>query len=156
MKTHDLQSDESHVQRLPRLQPSAASIPQSSGSDSIAPLWHCRPPDLRLTTRSPNLITVICRISSIKATDMPREVLGVRLRQQRQYQLLSIRNGPSKASSNAPRSGMIRRNLEFKLPSISEHFHLPINPVALDINHDAAAHTKIYQALLKPKKSKIL
>jgi hypothetical protein len=26
MKTHDLQSDESHAQRLPRLQPSAASI----------------------------------------------------------------------------------------------------------------------------------
>jgi hypothetical protein len=107
-RTHDLQSDESHAQRLPRLQPSAASIPQSSGSDSIAPLWHCRPPDLRLTTRSPKLITVICRISSIKATDMPREVLGVRLRQQRQYQLLSIRNGLSKASSNAPRSGMIQ------------------------------------------------
>ncbi len=46
-------------------------------------------------------------------------------------------------------------NLEFKLPSISEHFHLPINPAAMDINHDAAAHSKIHQAPLKPKKSKI-
>jgi len=46
-------------------------------------------------------------------------------------------------------------NLEFKLPSISEHFHLPINPLALDINYDAAAHSKIHQAPLKPKKSKI-
>jgi len=26
-------------------------------------------------------------------------------------------------------------NLEFKLPSISEHLHLPINPAALDIKH---------------------
>jgi len=46
-------------------------------------------------------------------------------------------------------------NLEFKLPSISEHFHLPIDPKALDINHDAAAHSKIHQAPLKPKKSKV-
>ncbi|KAH6704338.1 hypothetical protein BKA61DRAFT_740071 [Leptodontidium sp. MPI-SDFR-AT-0119] len=46
--------------------------------------------------------------------------------------------------------------LEFKLPSISDRFHLPINPPALDINHDAAAHSKIHQAPLKPKKSKIL
>jgi hypothetical protein len=45
-------------------------------------------------------------------------------------------------------------NLEFKLPSISEHFYLPIHPKALDINHDAAAHSKIHQAPLKPKKSK--
>lgn len=93
MKIHSLQSDEGYAQHLPRLQPSAASISQSSGLDSIAPLWRCRPPDLRLTTRSPKLITAICRISSIKATDMPREVLGVCLRQQRQYQLLGIRNG---------------------------------------------------------------
>ncbi|KAH8782183.1 hypothetical protein BGZ57DRAFT_744214, partial [Hyaloscypha finlandica] len=46
-------------------------------------------------------------------------------------------------------------NLEFKLPSISEHFHLPIHPKALDINYDAAAHSKIHQAPLKPKKSKV-
>ncbi|CZR65258.1 uncharacterized protein PAC_15158 [Phialocephala subalpina] len=55
---------------------------------------------------------------------MPREPLGVRLRHQR------------------------------RLPSISEHFHLPIYPKALSINHDAAAHSKIHQAPLKPKKSK--
>ncbi|KAN0098257.1 hypothetical protein V8E51_013920 [Hyaloscypha variabilis] len=46
-------------------------------------------------------------------------------------------------------------NLEFKLPSISEHFHLPINPAALDINHDSSAHSKIHQAPLKPKRSKV-
>jgi hypothetical protein len=47
-------------------------------------------------------------------------------------------------------------NLEFKLPLISEHFHLLINHVALDVNHDAAAHSKIHQAPLKLKKSKVL
>jgi hypothetical protein len=46
-------------------------------------------------------------------------------------------------------------NLEFKLPLISEHLHLLINPTALDINHNAAAYSKIHQALLKPKKSKV-
>ncbi len=46
-------------------------------------------------------------------------------------------------------------NLEFKLPSISEHFHLSINLAAMNINHNAAAHFKIHQALLKSKKSKI-
>jgi hypothetical protein len=45
-------------------------------------------------------------------------------------------------------------NLEFKLPSISEHLHLPIDPNALDINYDAATHSQIHQAPLKPKKSK--
>ena len=37
-------------------------------------------------------------------------------------------------------------NLEFKLPSISEHFYLQIGPEVLDINHDATAHSKIHQA----------
>jgi hypothetical protein len=46
-------------------------------------------------------------------------------------------------------------NLEFKLPSISEHLRLPINPATLDINHDAAEHSKIHQAPLKPKKSRV-
>ncbi|KAH6665212.1 hypothetical protein B0J14DRAFT_456909, partial [Halenospora varia] len=46
-------------------------------------------------------------------------------------------------------------NLEFKLPSISERLHLPINPAALDINHDAVARSKVHQTLLKPKKSKV-
>lgn len=45
--------------------------------------------------------------------------------------------------------------LEFKLPSISEHLHLPINPAALGINHDAAAHSQIHQAPLKPKKNRV-
>ena len=46
-------------------------------------------------------------------------------------------------------------NLEFKLPSISEQLHFPIDPSALDINHDAAKHSQIHQAPLKPKKSKL-
>ena len=46
-------------------------------------------------------------------------------------------------------------NLEFKLPSISEYLHLPINPGALDFNHNAAVHSKTHQAPLKPKKNKV-
>ncbi|KAH7303998.1 hypothetical protein BKA65DRAFT_376117, partial [Rhexocercosporidium sp. MPI-PUGE-AT-0058] len=46
-------------------------------------------------------------------------------------------------------------NLEFKLPSISEHLRLPIDLNALDINYDAAEHSKIHQAPLKPKKSRV-
>ena len=57
-------------------------------------------------------------------------------------------------------------NLEFKLLSISEHFHFPINPKALDIcsskeppakiptDHEAATHSKGHQALLQPKKGR--
>jgi len=57
-------------------------------------------------------------------------------------------------------------NLEFKLPSISEHLHLPIDPKALDIcsskeapakvptHHEAAAHSKTRQAPLKPRKGR--
>jgi hypothetical protein len=55
-------------------------------------------------------------------------------------------------------------NLEFKLLSISEHLHLPIDPKALDTcsskealakvptHYNAAAHSKIHQAPLQPKK----
>jgi Myb-like DNA-binding domain len=32
---------------------------------------------------------------------------------------------------------------------------LPIIPAALDINHNAATHSKVHQAPLKPKKSKV-
>ena len=45
-------------------------------------------------------------------------------------------------------------NLEFRLPSISGHLHLPIDPKALDINHDAT-HSKIHQAPLQPKKRRV-
>jgi hypothetical protein len=51
-------------------------------------------------------------------------------------------------------------NLEFKLPSISEHLHLPIDPAVLDIcsSREAPAkvptHSKIHQAPLKPKKGR--
>jgi hypothetical protein len=106
-RTHDLQSDESDAQRLPRLQPPVAGRPQSATSDSLALSLRCRPPHLRLTTRSPGLMTDVCRPSSVITTTMPRELLGARLRQQRRYQLLSIGSGPSKASLNAPRSGMM-------------------------------------------------
>jgi hypothetical protein len=56
-------------------------------------------------------------------------------------------------------------NLKFKLPSISEHLHLSIDPEALDIcsskgalakvptHHDVAAYSKTRQAPLQPKKS---
>jgi hypothetical protein len=46
-------------------------------------------------------------------------------------------------------------NLKFKLPPISEHLRLPIDPNPLDINHDAAEHSKKHQASLKPKKSRV-
>jgi hypothetical protein len=35
-------------------------------------------------------------------------------------------------------------NLEFKLPSISEHLHLLIHPKALGIDYDVAAYSKIH------------
>ena len=59
----------------------------------------------------------------------------------------------------------ITYNLESKLPPISEHLNLPINPEALDIcssrdaatkssiRHDAATYSKIRQASLRPQKS---
>jgi hypothetical protein len=58
-------------------------------------------------------------------------------------------------------------NLEFKLPSISEYLHLPIDPKALDIcsskeapakvptHHEAIAHSKIHHAPLQPKKKRV-
>jgi len=58
-------------------------------------------------------------------------------------------------------------NLEFKLPSISEQLHLPIDPKALDIcsskeapakvptHHEAATHSKIHHAPLQPKKKRV-
>jgi hypothetical protein len=57
----------------------------------------------------------------------------------------------------------ITYNLEFKLPPISKHLNLPINPEALDIcssreapakvaiPHEAAAHSKMYPATLRPQ-----
>jgi hypothetical protein len=59
-------------------------------------------------------------------------------------------------------------NLEFKLPSISEQLHFPINHQALDIfpnqkapvkvstNYDTATHSKIHQSPLQPKKRKYI
>ena len=95
-RTHDLQSDESHAQRLPRL--------RLSTSDGL-PSRH-RPREPRLTRRSLRMITDVRRPSSTSSTVLHR-LLGVRLRHQKRYQLLSIRSGPSKASSNAPGSGMM-------------------------------------------------
>jgi hypothetical protein len=48
--------------------------------------------------------------SSIVAITMPREYLGVRLRHQRRYYLLSLRNSPSNAFLNTLRSG-VRRHI---------------------------------------------
>jgi len=97
---------------------------------------------------------------------MLRELLGVRLRQQRRHQLLvsgvALPRPPQTHLGND-----VTYNLEFKLSSISEHLHLPINPAALDIgssmeapakvpiHHDAAAHSKIHQAPLQPEKRRV-
>jgi hypothetical protein len=63
--------------------------------------------------------------------------------------------------------GDVTYNLEFQLPLISEHLYLPINPAVLDIcsnkealakvpiNHDAAAHSKVHQVPLQPKKRRV-
>ena len=79
MKTHDLQGDGSHAQPLPRLQPSKINDAQSQADHS----------------HLPNFVN--------KATNMPREVLGVC----GSRDSTSIRNSLCKASSNAPRSGMM-------------------------------------------------
>ncbi|KAL5330895.1 hypothetical protein ACEPPN_000420 [Leptodophora sp. 'Broadleaf-Isolate-01'] len=107
--------------------------------------------------------------SSIRATDMLREVLGVRLRQQRRHALVA-------EYQEWPFQGFLKRikigddvtyNLEFQLPSTSEQLHLPIDPKALDIfsskeapakvptHHEAAAHSKIHQTSLQPKKRRV-
>jgi hypothetical protein len=58
-------------------------------------------------------------------------------------------------------------NLEFKLPSISEQLHIPIDPKAFDtccsnkalaevpIHDDVAAHSMIRQAPLQPKTKRV-
>jgi hypothetical protein len=79
--------------------------------------------------------------------------------------LLSIRNG-LQGFKRTKIGDDVTFNLEFKLPSISEHFHFPINPPALDIcssreapakvptHPEAAAHSKVHQAPLEPKKGR--
>jgi hypothetical protein len=70
--------------------------------------------------------------------------------------LLSVRSGPFQGYLKQIKIGdYVTYNLEFKLPSISEYFHLLIHPKALDINYNTAAHSKIHQATLKPNKSKV-
>jgi hypothetical protein len=73
---------------------------------------------------------------------------------------------PPRFSQTYQDRGDVTYNLEFKLPSISDHFHLPIDPKALGIcssreapakvptHHEAGAHSKVHQALLKPKKGR--
>ena len=109
------------------------------------------------------------RLQSITGTTMsPHEILKVPLPQHNLYQLLNIRNGLLRAFLKRTRIGDdVTYNLEFKLPSISEHLHLLINPEALDIcsskqapakvpiHHDAAAYSKIHQAPLQPKKRRV-
>ncbi|KAN0102196.1 hypothetical protein V8E51_012706 [Hyaloscypha variabilis] len=76
-------------------------------AQTASPLWCHQPPDLRLTTRNPRLMSDIRRPSSMTSSTMSHKLLRVPLRQQRRYQSLSIRNGPSKASSNTAGSGMM-------------------------------------------------
>ena len=45
-------------------------------------------------------------------------------------------------------------NIEFKLPSVSEYIHIPIDPAALKNDHSAAAHSKTPQTPLKSNKSR--
>ena len=99
---------------------------------------------LRLTTRSPRLITLIRRPLSIKATTMPCELLEP---------AHGIRGGTSCWVLEWPFQGFLKQtrtgdnvmyNLKFKLSLILEHFYLPINPAGLDINYNAAIYSKIY------------
>ena len=71
----------------------------------------CRipPPASRLMTRSPKLIADIGRPWSMTNNSTLHDLLEVPLLRQSRYQLLCIRSGPSKDSSNAPRSGMRQR-----------------------------------------------
>jgi hypothetical protein len=62
---------------------------------------------------------------------------------------------PSVASGGPSWLPQTHQDRGFKLPSTPEHLRLPIDPNALDINHDAAAHSQIHQVPLKPKKSKV-
>jgi hypothetical protein len=77
---------------------------------------------------------------------------------------ITVESAPVAEYQEWPFQGFLKRvkignettyNLEFKLPSISEHLHLPTDPNALDINHDATEHSQIHQGPLKPKKSKV-
>jgi hypothetical protein len=83
-------------------------------------------PHLRLTTRSPRLIIDVGRLSSIIATNTPGEPLGTRVRQQRRYQLLSIKNCPSNVVSNALRSGWcdvqswVQTAIDLRTPSFTD------------------------------------
>jgi hypothetical protein len=77
---------------------------------------------------------------------------------------MAIEAAPCAKYQEWPFQGFLKRtkiednvtyNLEFKLLSISEHFHLLINPVTLNINHNVITYSKIYQVPLKSKKSKV-
>ncbi|PVH67637.1 hypothetical protein DL98DRAFT_639498 [Cadophora sp. DSE1049] len=120
-ETHSMNTDDSHntgdsgiedLRLAKRRKPRAAlamalTTCRRHSSDSLATLWCHQPPDLRLTTRSPRLMLDVRRPSSMTSSTVSHELLGVPLRQQRRYQSLSIRNGPSKDSSSAPGSGMM-------------------------------------------------
>jgi len=116
-------------------------------------------PHLRLTTRRPRLIMDVGRLVD----------------NSHQHAWRTSRN-PCAATEAVPLQvlsqthqdqGDVTYNLEFKLPSISEHLHLPINPAVLEIcsskeapakapiNHDAAAHSKVHQVPPQPKKRRV-
>jgi hypothetical protein len=70
---------------------------------------------------------------------------------------ITVESAPVAEYQEWPFQGFLKRirirddvtyNLEFKLPSISEHLHLLIGLKALDTNHNAATHSQIHQAPL--------
>ena len=75
----------------------------SSTSDGLPQSGRLRPPD-RMTTD-------VLRPLSMTSSTVPHGLLQVPLPLLKRYHLLRIRNGPSKSSSNAPKSGMRQRTI---------------------------------------------
>jgi len=94
-KTYDLQNNKSHSHFLPKF--------HLFTSDGLPFSYRLRRPVSKTATHYLRLVTDIRQYS--KPT-IPRKLLKVLLSQQNQYQLLNIKNGLSKAFSNAPKSKM--------------------------------------------------
>jgi hypothetical protein len=106
---HSVNTDDNTTPAILAMRSKATKATRSACRDSNhLPQANTRAPPRQprpLVALSPHLIMDVGRLSSIIATNMPGELLGTRVRQQRRYQLLSIKNCPSKVVSNAPRSG---------------------------------------------------
>jgi hypothetical protein len=71
-----------------------------------------------------------CRLSSIKAITMPANFSSPSTAAEA-VPVADYREWPFQDFLKRTKVGDdVRYNLEFKLPSVSEHFHLPINPAA--------------------------